>query len=625
MGTFCDLHQLGIQLKEKYNNLVFQDGMKLPSEITRLNSFDNDGKLVFHKYSFESINRQGQKIYLPNYLVYVAAYFVDYYKELNKYYTFFSSIGLTSEQETKCESNEEYIDSLLKDKQLDDDDYKFAKQFLKDPKWWYGGKSITRSSDYFYSPILSMAGLVAAAQGFVPTITKFLSDHPDLVKLLIDRVSNNSIKRELIYETGTLAEFMEKAMNIILKYDPELKKIIGIKENINTIGFVNCQIGKLASVSDIITDNRRTGDVNKELQWEYNNKQYYFFKEQTKDSVSIFINEMNNAYNGVFFLELDNNIYKFYKLSRANMIPDQRIYFGTPGSGKSKKVERDVLPDDENLVFRTTFHPDTDYSSFVGCYKPVMNGGKVSYEFSPQVFTDAYVAAWNNLENKYYLVIEEINRGNCAQIFGDLFQLLDRDKETGFSEYPIKADKDLKDYLEKPSEDGPLKNKDGIKDGKLKLPPNLNIIATMNTSDQSLFPMDSAFKRRWNWEYVPIKYEGVESSEYKINIPNSSYIKWVDFLKKINKIILEKTDSEDKQMGNFFIKGNIDEKDFNDKVMFYLWSEICKDLFHTNDNFFRTKEREFSYNELYEEDGPDLLLGFFEYIKEYKTKDEKKE
>jgi hypothetical protein len=147
----------------------------------------------------------------------------------------------------------------------------------------------------------------------------------------------------------------------------------------------------------------------------------------------------------------------------------------------------------------------------------------------------------------------------------------------------------------------------------------------MNTSDQSLFPMDSAFKRRWNWEYVPIKYEGVESSEYKINIPNSSYIKWVDFLKKINKIILEKTDSEDKQMGNFFIKGDIDEKDFNDKVMFYLWSEICKDLFHTNDNFFRTKEREFSYNELYEEDGPDLLLGFFEYIKEYKTKDEKKE
>ena len=302
----------------------------------------------------------------------------------------------------------------------------------------------------------------------------------------------------------------------------------------------------------------------------------------------------------------------------------QKIFFGTPGSGKSHKVENDILPKEEYLVFRTTFHPDTDYSSFVGCYKPQMKVDKIEYKFAPQVFTDAYVAAWNglNLGENYYLVIEEINRGNCAQIFGDLFQLLDRDKESGFSEYPIKADNDLRAFLENTGEDEVLINKEGIKDGKLCLPPNLNIIATMNTSDQSLFPMDSAFKRRWSWEYVPIKYDEPKSAAFAINISGSPFAKWVDFLKKINGIILEKTDSEDKQMGNFFIKGNIEEQEFKDKVMFYLWSEVCKDCFHTNDNFFRTKDREFSYNELYGEKGHDLLVGFFEYIKNYKTRED---
>ena len=300
----------------------------------------------------------------------------------------------------------------------------------------------------------------------------------------------------------------------------------------------------------------------------------------------------------------------------------QKIFFGAPGSGKSHKVEKEILPEEDYLVFRTTFHPDTDYSSFVGCYKPLMKEGKIEYKFAPQIFADAYVAAWNglNLGEDYYLIIEEINRGNCAQIFGDLFQLLDRDKETGFSEYPIKADNDLRAFLENTGEDEVLINKEGIKDGKLCLPPNLKIIATMNTSDQSLFPMDSAFKRRWSWEYVPIKYDEPKSAAFVINIPGSPYEKWVDFLKKINGIILEKTDSEDKQMGNFFIKGDIEEQEFKDKVMFYLWSEVCKDCFHTNDNFFRTKDREFSFNELYGDKGHDLLVGFLVYIKNFKAK-----
>lgn len=301
-------------------------------------------------------------------------------------------------------------------------------------------------------------------------------------------------------------------------------------------------------------------------------------------------------------------------------LPFQIIYFGTPGSGKSWTIKQ-KYEQDETKVFRTTFHPDTDYASFVGCYKPVKDDDdekKIVYEFVPQAFTDTYVAAWNDLEQPYYLIIEEINRGNCAQIFGDLFQLLDRDKN-GYSEYRIKADHDLKDYLEEQLPD----DSEGIKDGKLCLPPNLSIIASMNTSDQSLFPMDSAFKRRWSWEYVPIDYENAESSKFEITIGDESH-NWHKFLKAVNEKIKNVTSSEDKQMGNFFIKSSIDEKEFCDKVMFYLWSEVGKDNYNTKDAIFKyyveeDKQKEFSFNELYDlSKRTEILKGFIRYIEEEK-------
>ncbi len=312
---------------------------------------------------------------------------------------------------------------------------------------------------------------------------------------------------------------------------------------------------------------------------------------------------------------------------------EQKIYFGSPGSGKSWTIKRhyemrltgnEYVEDEEKKkrVFRTTFHPDTDYASFVGCYKPVKDKDdekKIVYDFVPQTFTDAYVAAWNDLEHIYYLIIEEINRGNCAQIFGDLFQLLDRNKN-GYSEYPIKADHDLQDYLKKNLPD----DSEGIKDGKLCLPPNLSIIASMNTSDQSLFPMDSAFKRRWSWEYVPINYENEKSGAFTITIHGEEY-NWHEFLKSVNKKIKAVTSSEDKQMGNFFIKGSVDEKEFCDKVMFYLWSEVGKDNYQTNDAIFHyydeeDKLKEFSFNELYDPSKKaQILKGFIRYIEEEKA------
>lgn len=299
----------------------------------------------------------------------------------------------------------------------------------------------------------------------------------------------------------------------------------------------------------------------------------------------------------------------------------QTIYYGAPGTGKShtiKKIlgEYEGCPEDKIVpkenIFRTTFHPDSDYSTFVGAYKPTMKkqyryegkvkasyyedddlaGAKkgdpiiekaIEYSFIPQAFLNAYIRAYQTKEN-VYLIIEEINRGNCAQIFGDLFQLLDRDAK-GVSEYPIKADADLKVFLEEElGEDNP-----GIKDGELCLPSNLYIYATMNTSDQSLFPIDSAFKRRWDWKYVPIAKgndNGVELN-WMIEVGDNKY-DWWTFVKTINKHVFETTNSEDKQLGFFFCKAKdniICADTFVCKVVFYLWNDVFKDFGFDNSIF----------------------------------------
>jgi hypothetical protein len=295
--------------------------------------------------------------------------------------------------------------------------------------------------------------------------------------------------------------------------------------------------------------------------------------------------------------------------------PLQQIFYGAPGTGKSHCIKDDANvkeADEKNLVFRTTFHPDSDYSTFVGAYKPTMKpvadkykavAGKdeeITYSFIPQAFLQAYVAAWNNPDDKVFLVIEEINRGNCAQIFGDLFQLLDRD-ENGWSEYPIMADKDLAKFLKGNDEEGQpvLTNKDGIKDGKLCLPKNLHIWATMNTSDQSLFPIDSAFKRRWDWVYMPI-HDGRKG--WQIEVDGKRY-DWWQFVDAMNDKIGTATYSEDKKLGYFFCKakdGVIDAETFVGKVVFYIWNDVFKDFAEEAGNLFKDVDGSMlSFNKFY--------------------------
>ena len=348
----------------------------------------------------------------------------------------------------------------------------------------------------------------------------------------------------------------------------------------------------------------------------------------------------------------------------------QQIYYGAPGTGKSKAIKDLTFGED---IIRTTFHPDSDYASFVGTYKPiteevvlrdcygkkvideetneVVKEERIAYKFIPQAFLEAYVKAWqklgskksekgvksdnrihpalldtpeiftkNKASKKQYLIIEEINRGNCAQIFGDLFQLLDRN-EYGFSDYPIVADKDMQKYLEKEFEGWEITNKDKInqlygeanmvnlimKGERLVLPSNLYIWATMNTSDQSLFPIDSAFKRRWDWKYVPIR----EGRDKATNAPLNWYINtgdkqydWWSFISKVNELIGSLTNSEDKKLGYFFCKakdGEIDADLFVSKVIFYLWNDVFKDYGFDDKDFQDEEGKILSFDRFYED------------------------
>ena len=358
------------------------------------------------------------------------------------------------------------------------------------------------------------------------------------------------------------------------------------------------------------------------------------------------------------FIKLDNMHYRM-KFGKENFMtyaitpfegPLQQVFFGAPGTGKSHTI-KEVCKAYEH--YRITFHPDTDYASFVGAYKPFtetenlyhtiltkdgaealpvinpettqpLTTAKITYKFVQQAFIKAYVAAWREQEKEepqpVFLVIEEINRGNCAQIFGDIFQLLDRNEE-GFSDYPIHADTDLCKELGKVFADLKVANADTINalyDGKdvvgevkkgtqLLLPNNLYIWATMNTSDQSLFPIDSAFKRRWDWRYIKIADSG---KGYVISVNDKEY-DWWQFLQKINEHIGTTTSQEDKKLGYFFAKAtkNADGKyiipadKFLSKVLFFLYGDVYKDYGFDDDIFKGEDGTPMEFSDYFDEQG----------------------
>lgn len=227
---------------------------------------------------------------------------------------------------------------------------------------------------------------------------------------------------------------------------------------------------------------------------------------------------------------------------------------------------------------RVTFHPNYSYAQFVGTYKPIQDSSdekQIAYQYVPGPFMRIYVAAKQNPNNNYLLLIEEINRANVAAVFGDVFQLLDRNSD-GESEYKVAASEDIKKYLAKK----------GIYEDELSIPSNMYIWATMNSADQGVFPMDTAFKRRWEFEYIGIDDNEDKVKDYEIPINSNQKVNWNELRKAINTRLIEMSINEDKLLGPFFLSKTVLEnvsdnpekfvKLFKSKVIMYLFEDAAK-------------------------------------------------
>jgi hypothetical protein len=272
-------------------------------------------------------------------------------------------------------------------------------------------------------------------------------------------------------------------------------------------------------------------------------------------------------------------------LSQVSVSPitggENVIFYGAPGTGKSNRINSRI---DGAISYRTVFHPDLQNSDFFGCLKPTMDGEKVCYRFAPGPFMEALAAAYISPSTKIYLVIEELNRAAAAAVFGDLFLLLDRDTN-GHGEYDVSFPSlESRDWFERQT---------GAHYTKLRVPSNLFIYATMNSADQGVYPIDTAFRRRWRQEYIPLNYKSgpIGSVAYVDAEDKSRNLSWRNFAEILNNYLTdcENLDvAEDRLLGQWFVKENdLDGKGIPEKVLLYLWDDLLRHegrnvIFQTN-------------------------------------------
>ena len=348
-----------------------------------------------------------------------------------------------------------------------------------------------------------------------------------------------------------------------------------------------------------------------------------------------------------------SSIKKFITFKSKSPVKDipcthNRIVFGAPGTGKSFQLEKDRKEYFGNRYIRVTFHPNYSYSHFVGTYKPVPEKfeddegnekEEITYKYVPGPFMKAFVESVNNLDEPFLLLIEEINRANVAAVFGDVFQLLDR--KDGESEYEIQTSNDMKDYL-----DGKIDD-ENFDTERIRIPSNMYIWATMNSADQGVFPMDTAFKRRWDFTYIGINGNDNEMKDIFVKVgEDEKEICWNDLRIAINNKLSNKCHiNEDKLLGPYFLSKDLLKSEkvvikeegvskerlfvknnnkfidaFKNKVLMYLYEDVAKQQ-HIRSELFSGCDDYSKFSSLckeFDEKGEEIFGKGF--IKEYSDK-----
>lgn len=495
-----------------------------------MNTLGDKNGAEFKKNTAIITNKVGQKIYAPNYCFLLATYAVELIRETDKYRSY----------------TEKVVDKILK----------------TDENWAKKYKSAIKSADK--SKVKESLYQKLKDKGNEDIKDKF-----------------KSLTLEYLENEGMVEEEAKKNTDLLYRFVTDDEWWCGGKTINRGDYYVSPTLGALnlenASHEYVATKILKA----------------YLVDENLRNELSTIIDSESDGNMNFDFDEENRQVFQGWATGLSTDFERNRIVFGAPGTGKSYKLKEDaeaLLKNSKGTFERVTFYPDYSYSQFVGTYKPVTDSkDDIRYEFVPGPFLRVYVEAIKNPQQPHLLLIEEINRAKVAAVFGDVFQLLDRNDE-GISEYEIQTSEDVRKYLAKEFKDDPNNWK------KIRLPDNMFIWATMNSADQGVYPMDTAFKRRWNFEYCGIdeKEDEIKGKIIALGSDDDEFlVEWNKLRKAINeKLAKDYRVNEDKLIGPFFLSKavikTISDTDktiadrgkfiqaFKSKVIMYLYEDAAK-------------------------------------------------
>lgn len=583
---------------------------------------DSSSQIEFYDTFAVVTSTKKLHIYIPNQWFYLAFIGAPLTKKVIDYREFIKSKSNLSNTDFKTfilaakdgNLDENVFSKIVKE--LSNEETTYIKKFLTDYSWWGGAKDLSRS-DYFVSPVLDLLDLINVSSSYVADISFLIANNFD-----IKEASFNSLF-SLIEEESTSKDYEKLFRQWIIDRNEAVESNLRYVNTLNRfINAVNSELSEESFVPINIWENP------KKFATQYSVESIMDLAERLKPNTAFVPknggsgSELKTIYNK--YLEWARTLFETEPQEYHQQLRGehrQYIYFGAPGTGKSYQLNQDSKLFGKNIE-RVTFHPNMSYGNFVGVFKPFpvkielrdLNGKivkdednntiyeeKITYSYIPGPLIKQLVKAFMHPDEPYLLIIEELNRANVAAVFGDLFQLLDR-KDDYSSEYPIAISEDLQQYFntiykEIGNEVGVAKMKETLKNG-LVLPSNFYIWTTMNSADQGVMPMDTAFKRRWEQKYFGLddawlkndgkkRFASYKKIEYPSNIGDvveRKFVSWNVLRRIINDILsTNKNIPEDKLLGPYFISEKVltdtnssVTETFKSKVLMYLFDDVAK-------------------------------------------------